>query len=51
MGRVNSLARARYAHGLGCGSVDGSQFSRFPDNYLPPFLRLPADLDRQPSLW
>lgn len=29
MGRVNSLRRLRYAHSIGCDSVDGSGFARF----------------------
>jgi hypothetical protein len=31
MGRVNSARRLRYAEMIGCDSVDGSGFSRFPD--------------------
>src|SRR5262249_51584625 len=45
MGRANSARRARYAHGMGCDSVDGSKFSRFPDTYLPGFIRLLRQLE------
>jgi hypothetical protein len=34
MGRVNSVRRLRYAERIGCQSVDGSGFSRFPDEML-----------------
>jgi hypothetical protein len=37
MGRVNSARRGRYAMDLGCDSVDGSGFSRYPDRMLPSF--------------
>lgn len=33
-GRVNSRARIGYAAGIGCDSVDGSGFSRWPDKKL-----------------
>ena len=39
MGRVNSLKRLDYAREIGCTSVDGTGFSRFPDTYIPRFLR------------
>lgn len=34
MGRVNSLRRLRYAHSIGCDSVDGTQWSRFGDRWI-----------------
>ena len=34
MGRVNSIRRLRYAERIGCQSVDGTGFSRFPDVML-----------------
>jgi len=34
MGRVNSARRLRYAYEIGVDSVDGTQFSRFPDRWL-----------------
>jgi hypothetical protein len=34
MGRVNSIRRLRYAERIGCQSVDGTGFSRFPDAML-----------------
>lgn len=39
MGRVNSFQRIQYAFEIGCDSVDGTQFSMFPDTYIPKFLR------------
>jgi hypothetical protein len=35
MGRVNSVRRLRYAYEIGCDSVDGTKFSRFPDTWIP----------------
>lgn len=35
MGRVNSRKRIRYAHSIGCDSVDGSGFSMFRNTHLP----------------
>lgn len=35
MGRVNSFRRLKYAEWIGCDSVDGSGFSRFPDTQIP----------------
>lgn len=40
MGRVNTMARLRYAISIGCDSVDGSGFARFPDAMLPRFTRV-----------
>jgi hypothetical protein len=37
MGRVNSAKRVRYAMEIGCDSVDGSGFARYPDRMLPSF--------------
>ena len=34
MGRVNTVRRMRRAHAIGCGSVDGSSFSRWPSTLL-----------------
>lgn len=45
MGRVNTRFRVRYAHGLGCDSIDGSGFSRWPDQRVPAALRWLAELD------
>lgn len=39
MGRVNSWQRLRYAYEIGCDSVDGTGFSRFPDTYIPKMIR------------
>lgn len=38
MGRVNSLARLRYAHAIGCDSVDGTYLAFGPDTNLPKLL-------------
>ncbi len=35
LGRVNTKTRIRWAQSLGCDSVDGSSFSRFPDAHIP----------------
>jgi hypothetical protein len=35
LGRCNTLKRFRHAFFLGCGSVDGSGFSRWPDESIP----------------
>lgn len=34
MGRVNSRRRMRIAYDFGCDSIDGTGWSRFPDEYL-----------------
>jgi transposase-like protein len=44
MGRCNTLKRFRHAYRLGCDSVDGSGFSRWPDERIPAALRWLADL-------
>jgi hypothetical protein len=38
MGRVNSLRRLRYAHSIGCHSVDGTHLAYGPDRKLPELL-------------
>jgi hypothetical protein len=38
MGRVNFIKRLKYAHSIGCDSVDGSGFSMFPEKMIPPAL-------------
>lgn len=45
MGRVNSEARIRYAHRIGCDSADGTYLIKGPDVNLPKLL---AWLDRLP---
>lgn len=35
VGRVNTERRVRLFDGLGLDSIDGTQFSRFPDTYVP----------------
>jgi hypothetical protein len=42
MGRVNTMARLRYAQSIGCDSVDGSGFARFPDAMFSRFTRICA---------
>lgn len=39
MGRVNSYRRLQYARAIGCDSIDGSGYSRFPETYLPGVLK------------
>ena len=38
VGRVNTMGRLARIEAMGAHSFDGSQFSRFPDKYIPPFL-------------
>lgn len=42
MGRVNTEKRLRYAMELGCDSVDGSGYGRFPKKYIPSALTVLA---------
>jgi hypothetical protein len=35
MGRCNLHRRLRHAYAIGCDSVDGSSFSRWPDHHIP----------------
>lgn len=44
IGRVNTFGRLARVEAMGAHSFDGSQFSKFPDKYIPPFL---ARLDYQ----
>jgi hypothetical protein len=46
MGRVNTGPRLRYAQHIGCDSVDGSGFARFPDAMFPRYARVAS----QPAL-
>ncbi|MCA9071156.1 MAG: hypothetical protein KDA84_19645 [Planctomycetaceae bacterium] len=47
MGRVNSQKRMRLAKSWGCHSVDGTGYSRFPDQRLPSALNYLTQLERQ----
>jgi hypothetical protein len=47
-GRVNTRKRFRHAFRLGCDSVDGSGFSRWPDQRIPMALRWLAELHGDP---
>jgi len=38
VGRVNTMGRLARVEAMGAHSIDGSQFSRWPDRYIPPFL-------------
>jgi len=38
VGRVNTMGRLARVEAMGAHSIDGSQFSRWPDHYIPPFL-------------
>lgn len=51
MGRVNSRRRLRHAIEIGCDSVDGTGWSRFPDKYLARGLRWVRSLQPQPVLF
>ena len=44
MGRVNTVRRLMYAQQIGCDSIDGSGFARFPDAMLPIFRRVATNL-------
>lgn len=46
MGRVNSKKRIRYAHKIGCDSVDGTGFSMFANTHIPPALELLVELSK-----
>jgi hypothetical protein len=38
VGRVNSMQRIAHFDALGADSIDGTQFSMFPDRYIPRYL-------------
>lgn len=46
MGRVNTPSRLEYAYRLGCDSVDGSSFGRFPSAKIPRALEVMDELHR-----
>lgn len=46
MGRVNSKKRIKYAHSIGCDSVDGTGFSMFPNTHIPSALELLSELSK-----
>lgn len=48
MGRVNSHKRIRYAHSIGCDSIDGTSFSWFSKTHLVPALDLLYQLGESP---
>lgn len=50
MGRVNTSRRIRYAERIGCDSIDGTTFSRWPDKYIPKGLAWMEQHRRQPEL-
>ena len=49
LGRCNSLRRLRHAYAIGCDSVDGSAFSRWPDHHIPQALSWLAGIHGVPS--
>jgi hypothetical protein len=51
MGRVNSQRRMRHALEIGCDSIDGGQFSMFPDTHIPRAVRWISRAKRQPTLF
>lgn len=46
MGRVNTRKRIRYAHSIGCDSVDGTTLAFGPDYYLPRILKWMNEVNR-----
>jgi hypothetical protein len=50
MGRVNSKRRLLYAERIGCDSVDGSGFSKWPFKTIPQALRWLTAHEQQPGL-
>ena len=48
MGRVNGKRRMQYALEVGCDSVDGSSFSKFPDAHIPWALKMLSEFDQLP---
>lgn len=50
MGRVNTERRWRYAEAIGCDSVDGSGFSRWPDEMFRRWSNWTARREQQPAL-
>lgn len=54
MGRVNTYRRFAIAHRMGCDSIDGGSFSRWPDTWIPEAIRWVKRLDAeaaQPALF
>lgn len=51
MGRVNTFRRYRYATQIGCHSVDGTFFSRWPDHAARQATAWRRRLERQPELF
>ena len=47
VGRVNSFGRIRWAFDAGADSFDGSSASKFPDTWVPAFLKYLDGLNRQ----
>jgi hypothetical protein len=47
MGRVNTLRRFKIAYRMGCDSIDGGSYSRWPDEHIPTALRWLRRLDAQ----
>lgn len=50
MGRVNSRRRLRYASRIGCDSIDGSGFSKWPATLLPRAAQWIREWTQQPRL-
>lgn len=51
MGRVNSGKRYRYAHSIGCDSVDGTYLTFGPNKNLPKLLAWAAGMETQSALF
>jgi hypothetical protein len=50
MGRVNTKRRIRYAAQIGCDSIDGTTFSKWPDTYIPKGITWMDQQRQQPEL-
>jgi hypothetical protein len=50
MGRVNTKRRIRYAAQIGCDSIDGTAFSKWPDIYIPKGIAWMDQQRQQPEL-
>lgn len=49
MGRVNTRKRIRYAHALGCHSVDGTTLAYGADYYLPRIMKWMNEVNHGPA--
>lgn len=47
---MNTRQRFQYMASVGCDTVDGSGFSRFPHERIPMVIRWLKEIEEQPSL-